>query len=285
MTDYQQLNRWKCPACGTALHLNDRVWRCEQNHSYDKAKEGYVNLLLAHQKNSKAPGDNKMMINARRSFLESGHYAPLANGIVDLLAEQHQAQLTEQQNYALFDAGCGEGYYLNVVQQKLRDQAANIIASGIDISKVAIQKAAKKYQTSQFAVASSYAIPLHDASQDTVIQVFAPSSEDEIARVLKPTGLWVLVSPAENHLAELKSLLYEQAEQHKPPLAVRDKLQLVASKRLSYAFEPTSASIKEALILMTPFAWQLKASDKPQVLEAMQRISADFYVQVWALAK
>ena len=74
-----------CPICKSALKSSEKTYRCESNHSFDIAKEGYVHLLPVQKKNSKNPGDSKEMINARRAFLENGHYTPLVNKIINTI--------------------------------------------------------------------------------------------------------------------------------------------------------------------------------------------------------
>ena len=102
------LSPWICPSCSNVLALNNNVWACTNGHSYDVAKEGYVNLLLAQHKNSKQPGDNKQMVNGRRAFLEQGFYQPLADAISQIF-NQHLVALVDQSEVNFFDAGCGEG--------------------------------------------------------------------------------------------------------------------------------------------------------------------------------
>ncbi|MCI2284110.1 hypothetical protein L3081_12860 [Colwellia sp. MSW7] len=74
-----ELENYLCPLCQQALILNDNTYRCINNHSFDRAKQGYVNLLPVQFKHSKAPGDNKDMVNARRAFLDKGFYQPLVD--------------------------------------------------------------------------------------------------------------------------------------------------------------------------------------------------------------
>ncbi len=108
-----------CPICGQPLaeSASGNTLHCSHNHSFDVAREQYVNLLL-----KKAPGDTKEMLQARRQFLAGGHYAPLSNQINDLVtrylretvlpslpfAQEHQ---NNQSCVPILDAGCGEGYY------------------------------------------------------------------------------------------------------------------------------------------------------------------------------
>ena len=67
---------YQCPLCHQPLTLSVKTFKCENNHQFDMAKEGYVNLMPAHHKRSKDPGDNKEMMQARRRFLEGKYYDP-----------------------------------------------------------------------------------------------------------------------------------------------------------------------------------------------------------------
>jgi len=136
-----------CPLCQQALSLVDKVFRCENNHSFDQAKEGYVNLLPVQYKHSKDPGDNKAMVNARRAFLTKGFYQPLVDRITAI-----QYQYGEQKDN-VFDAGCGEGFYTH--QHKTADNAVY----GIDIAKNAVRIAAKKYKDCFFSVGTLSQLP------------------------------------------------------------------------------------------------------------------------------
>ncbi len=58
-----------CPICAAPLERGERAYACPNGHAYDKAREGYVHLLPANKKHSKAPGDDRGMAEARRRFL------------------------------------------------------------------------------------------------------------------------------------------------------------------------------------------------------------------------
>ena len=94
----------RCPVCAGELTREDRVFRCPQGHSFDVARQGYVNLLTVGQKHSKSPGDTKEQVLARRAFLSGGYYAPIAEVLCRLVLPLRPK--------AVVDAGCGEGYYL-----------------------------------------------------------------------------------------------------------------------------------------------------------------------------
>jgi 23S rRNA (guanine745-N1)-methyltransferase len=239
------------------------------------AKEGYVNLLLAHKRNSKMPGDNKEMVMARREFLGQGHYKPLVQTLAKQISEHSRLS-----SLSLFDAGCGEGYYLHTLISELKDIEVNARVSGVDISKPAVQKAAKLVEQGDFAVASTFDIPLNDASQDAVIQIFAPSSDSEIHRILKDQGIWLIASPAESHLFELKQMVYDAPEQHKADSSIPDGFTLTTTERVTFTMNLTTPETRQALLLMTPFYWQISEQKKDALLASLEQVTADFYLRV-----
>lgn len=268
---------WQCPACNEALSLHSRVWQCSNNHRFDCAKEGYVNLLLAQHKNSKAPGDSKEMVIARQQFLEQGYYRPLANNISALIV----SRVDQVAPFTLFDAGCGEGYYTGQVLDNLNAAGVSVSACGIDISKPAILKAAKRKKDIQFAVASTYQIPLANESQDTAIQVFAPSSAEEIHRILKDGGIWIKVNPAEDHLFELKEMVYDEPAKHNVDAEINIGFSQLSEHRCSFDIELDNPQQRENLLMMTPFYWSISASKKQHVLQNLSSVKTDFIISVY----
>ncbi|WP_396424548.1 hypothetical protein LLNCDO702_07280 [Lactococcus lactis subsp. lactis] len=122
-----------CPVCSHLLIKEQNTYKCENNHTFDLAKEGYLNLLLNAKKTS---GDSKEMMAARRDFLAKGYYEKLSDRVNQRLKKSH---LTDQ---AILDIGCGEGYYLSRCQKEIAPKASNFY--GMDISKLGIRMAAKK---------------------------------------------------------------------------------------------------------------------------------------------
>ena len=280
---------WICPACQSPLTLVERTYKCAAGHTYDVAREGYVNLLLAQHKRSKEPGDNKQMVNARRSFLEQGYYQPLAKRMADVL-QQFSGSVpvndiecpAAERLINLFDVGCGEGYYLNYVLTRLNGDQKSFVAkgAGLDISKIAVQKAAKKYSVSEFCVASSFAIPLPDASQHSVIQVFAPSSEQEILRVLKDDGVWLQVNPAAEHLAELKACVYAAPAEHKPALPVPEGFELCHEETVTFRFTLDTSDMRMNLLMMTPYYWSTSVQNVQRIKDLLSDVSAHFSLRL-----
>ncbi|WP_407636128.1 putative RNA methyltransferase [Paraglaciecola psychrophila] len=281
------MSSWKCPSCSNVLLLNNKVWACTNGHSYDVAKEGYVNLLLVQHKNSKQPGDNKDMVNGRRAFLEQGFYQPLADSISKIF-NQHLITLStlptieDQTEVNFFDAGCGEGYYMNQVSQLCIKTDLKIKFSGLDISKFAVQKAAKKYPNNHFSVASTFQLPLVSNSQDAVLQIFAPSSEIEIHRVLKPSGIWITVNPAANHLYEFKQALYDKPAEHKAGQVTPEGFTLAQQLNLGFVIHLTEPQQRENLLMMTPYYWSATAQKKQKLVDDLQQFTTDFDIRVYA---
>ena len=277
-------------------HSSSNLWRCENKHTFDIAKEGYVNLLLAHQKNSKAPGDNKNMVNARRAFLSEGHYAPLANSIGECLLTFVKSCATQGQ-YTILDAGCGEAYYLGEVTSAFLNNpnfvksGMQLNVSGIDISKPAIQKASKRFRdisnTStqaiyNFAVASTFDLPIPDTVINAVIQVFAPSSSNEVSRVLKRDGIWIKVEPNAGHLFELKQLVYDAPKKHTEKPKKEPNFTLVDAQQLSFKIDLQNTDARQNLLSMTPFYWSISQDKKQRLLDLLTQVTADFSISVYS---
>lgn len=265
---------WKCPACNASLIDTQNGWRCDNNHSYDRAKEGYVNLLLAQHKRSKDPGDNKDMINARRAFLDEGHYHPLASHIAQVITNN-----CKNKTLHIFDAGCGEGYYLSKIVDAV-GQNAQVEGAGIDISKVAIQKAAKRYKKQKFAVASCFQIPIDDEWSNAVIQVFAPSLDEEIHRILQPGGLWLQVNPGAEHLKQIKEMVYDKPQAYQQRSDVPEGFGVHSQQQVTFDFSLSTAQSRLNLLKMTPFYWSTPEDKCQRILTDLVDVRADFDVRV-----
>ena len=272
MTVNSHVSIWACPVCQSALTLMPhREWRCENNHSFDIAKEGYTNLLLAHQKSSPDPGDTKMMAASRRAFLSAGHYQPLAKKLTDILSHHLKPEAS------VLDSGCGEGYYL----QQLLKQRSDLHLFGIDISRDAAKLASRQLKESAFAVASSFDLPVLPASVDALLRVFAPGDIKEVTRVLKPEGVFVVVSPGPRHLFALKSLIYKEAQEHTPPDQPKS-FRLLDEQQVSYQLEIKGNEAVKQLLSMTPFYWKGDRAAKA-TLDSSDTLSTeiDFVIQVY----
>lgn len=242
-----------CPVCKETLPREGRTFRCANNHCFDCAKEGYLNLLLSHQRKSKNPGDDNAMIQARRRFFDSGAYAELQQLIQKTTAGTPDA--------VRLDCGCGEGALSG-------DLSGHVI--GIDISKDAVRHAAKRYKQATWLVANGMRdLPIADQSLDTILSVLAPRNDPEFARMLKTDGTLLLGVPGENHLIELRTLLDASASDF------GEKADEAAQK-CAYFFTETgrqtsvvkktiSAEQIADLIQMTPIFWTASTEAKEKV--------------------
>ena len=239
---------FRCPICAALLTRGERTYTCPAGHSYDLSAEGYTHLLPANQKNSKNPGDDKQMVAARCAFLEKGYYVPLRDALTGLAAELTVGIPSP----ALLDSGCGEGYYT----AGLTEAVPHAKLAGIDISKFAVRRAAKRVKAGEFAVASAYHLPVLDHSIHLLYNVFSPLSVEEFARVLTDGGHFVYVVPSERHLWQMKEVLYENPYEN--PVKREDYPGFAWQKGVPLRYTVTlndSADII-ALFSMTPYAWK-----------------------------
>ena len=197
------MSLFRCPLCAAPLEREAGAYRCGGGHSFDVAREGYVHLLPPNQKHSALPGDDRDMVLARREFLSKGYYQPLLNTLCS------QILAVSGETPVLLDAGCGEGWYTAGVCRALRAAGKRPRAAGTDISKFALRAAARREREAEFAVASSYRLPLADGSVDVLLNCFSPLALEEFRRVLKPGGRFLYVVPGPRHLWEMKEILYE----------------------------------------------------------------------------
>lgn len=194
-----------CPVCNEKLNKDNKAYRCDNNHSFDIAKQGYINLLPVNKRHSDDPGDTKEMVLSRREFLESGKYDCFSVKLNETVARY----FGNSQNISILDCGCGEGFYDGHLMDKLEELKINYSLVGFDISKNAVRYSAGKYKKGTFAVASCFNMPVADKSFDLAINIFAPMVEKELNRVLKNGGYFIYAVPGKRHLMGLKEALYE----------------------------------------------------------------------------
>ncbi|WP_082046312.1 putative RNA methyltransferase [Arthrobacter sp. L77] len=184
-----------CPVCALALQDVGRALACEGGHRFDAARQGYVNLLTG--RGSPFEGDTAGMVEAREAFLGSGHYAPLREAVIAAALRDAEAPAVA------LDAGAGTGYYL----EGLAAAVPGVVAVALDISKVALRRAARRLPGGVSIVWDVWrTLPVADASVDVLLNVFAPRNAGEFVRVLVPGGRLVVVTPRPGHLAGLEEV-------------------------------------------------------------------------------
>ena len=213
------MSLFRCPLCAAPLQRTDRAYRCPQGHSFDIAAEGHTHLLPVNQKNSKMPGDDKGMAAARSAFLS-------------------------------------EGYYTAGICHALREAGKSVRMAGTDISKFILKRAAKRERSIEFAVASSYHLPVHDGSIDLLINCFSPLALEEFLRVLKPGGRFLYVVPSERHLWQLKEVLYDQPRPNEVKLTPYEGLRYLEVAQVRDTITVRGQDRIHALFQMTPYYWK-----------------------------
>lgn len=239
-----------CPVCGEPLNQTEKSYVCPSGHSFDRAAAGYVNLLLANQKHSAAPGDDKGMAKARRAFLSGGWYRPLRDKLCELTCS------TAGESPCVLDAGCGEGYYTAGIYEALCHAGKTPRMAGTDISTFVIKPAAKRIKAVEFAVASSYRLPLATDSVDVLINCFSPMAREEFCRVLKPGGTLLYVVPAAQHLWELKEVLYDAPYANEEQAIPYDGFTETAVVPVDTKIDLPNQTVIHDLFQMTPYYWK-----------------------------
>lgn len=246
-----------CPHCSLPLDVAERNASCLNGHNFDRAKEGYINLLVGGRlASSKTPGDTADSLAARRRFLHAGWYSP----IVDAL----RASLGDIDG-PILDVGCGEGYYLSCLTT--RDSYA------LDISKRAVLLASKLLPMTQCIVGTSFRLPIQNDSLSRLYTVFAPHSIDEYLRVLQPGGMWVTVTPGPQHLVELRphrddKIIEREDRRTQPPE------QAEHAERVQFTLSLTDEAAHD-LVAMTPLQFQASAQSAAEIVRT---VSVDVWV-------
>ncbi|MCI6008018.1 MAG: methyltransferase domain-containing protein [Ruminococcus sp.] len=262
-----------CPICGEPLLSTGKSFVCTTHHSFDIAKQGYVNLLPVQNKKSLHPGDTREMLNARRNFLNSGIYLPICNEVAEKACE-----LTKNlENISMADIGCGEGYYTTAVRSAVNAQDC----IGIDISKDAVKMACSRSKDIVWAVATAGCLPIEDESIDIITAVFSLISKAEFSRILKHGGYIIEVTAGNNHLIELKEIIYDSVYiQHKQPAYIDGDFTEISRTESSFTFTLNNSQLKE-LLLMTPHLWRIKKENREKLDDIPQlKLTANYWLRV-----
>ena len=249
-----------CPLCGEKLNRDGRVCQCENRHSFDVARQGYVNLLTVQQKHSLNPGDTKEQVLSRRGFLDGGFYNPIVDTLIAQAKELGAAG-------PILDAGCGEGYY----SSRLSD-ALGMELLGLDISKEAVRCAAGKYKNALWVCGTAAKLPVESGSIGLLCSLFAVTLPEEFHRCLRKNGLFFQVLAAQDHLLGLKRIIY-------PELKLRDKdsvpelsgFALVRSVPIRFDFTVEGEQVLN-LLSMTPHVYRISKAGA-DALRATERLS------------
>ena len=234
-----------CPICAAELIRADRQYICENRHSFDVARQGYVNLLTVQQKHSLNPGDTREQVLSRRAFLEAGYYAPIAD---TLCATARELGISGP----ILDVGCGEGWYSARLAQALEAEL-----TGMDISKEAVRCAAAKYKNALWLCATAAHIPVPDHSVRLMTSLFALTLPEEFRRVLAKDGYYFQVLACQDHLLGLKSIIYPELKfKEKDSVPELPGFSLVKSVPIRFSFTVEGEQVQN-LFSMTPHVFRI----------------------------
>lgn len=253
-----------CPICSEPLQASANAVRCGNGHSFDRARQGYLNLLPVQHKKSRDPGDNAAMVEARRRFLGAGHYAPLADELARRAAEHSPARW--------LDIGCGEGNYT----ARLAEALPQTDGYGLDISREAVKRACRLAPQLTWMVASMARVPLASASTSLIASVFSPIDWSEAARILVPGGGILRLGPARDHLLELRQRLYDEVrdyEEDKHLAGLPDSLRLAESGHLQFSITLDQPEQISDLLAMTPHGWRVNAERRERIINQPLTVS------------
>lgn len=253
----------RCPICHEALSVSEKSAQCEHNHQFDRAKQGYFNLLPSHKKRSKQPGDDAQMVASRTQFLSQGYYQPVVDSIIRVL---HEHGLTKQSAATIVDAGCGEGFYTDAIAQQF---AASAVC-GFDIARPAVLAATRRNKAIQWLVASVSDIPLQDAQCNVIISIFSRTDWAEFARLLKSKGVVIMLTSGQDHLLGLRQAIYDEVRPYPEDKRLQDLpegLRVIKQHAIQHEMQLQGGEIIMDLLAMTPHYWHVKPAQKAQLAQ------------------
>jgi 23S rRNA (guanine745-N1)-methyltransferase len=255
----KKMSSFICPVCKSEMITNNNVITCKNNHNFDKAKQGYINLLLSQQDKEKVHGDDKIMVKSRSSFLNAGYFDILLSKIISIM------NLYLKNENVILDAGCGECFYTSKICDNIFKNKTNFKMLAVDISKNAVVAGAKRNKNIELAVASLYNLPIKDNFCDIMLSIFAPFCNDEFKRVLKKDGIIIKVIPLEKHLWSLKKAIYENPYENTLNLNL-EGFELVEKTEIKTNIHISSHNDIINMFSMTPYYYKTGKEDREKLI-------------------
>ncbi|WP_413519095.1 putative RNA methyltransferase [Psychrobacter glacincola] len=290
-----------CPLCQSPLQPAADTWRCDGSlnpkktaHPFDVARQGYVNLLPVQQKKSKAPGDSQASIEARKRFLNAGHYQPLqaliCQKMAELLVKDELISKQKSKPVNWLDIGCGEGYYTQAMAQTGMD---TIIAA--DISKPAVVELAKANKATHSLwyqkevtvdaklaegsktaviyplVTSAAHLPLRKHSINGISSIFSPILPTAFNDVLTSKGYLIIAKPDAGHLSAVREALFDDVREHDSDKFLQDLapyFTLLNTYNVSTELTLSADDLAD-LLTMTPYAYRARSEKKQALLASV----------------
>lgn len=275
------LDLLRCPRCEAALTTDGRSVGCAAGHRYDLARQGYLNLSGGKEPRN---ADTTSMLAARDRFLSAGHYGPIADRVLQLVRDRRPAERSDPET-CLLDVGSGTGYYLSHLLSSLSGSRG----VALDVSVGAARRASRIEARLGAVVADAWQrLPVAEGSIDVVLDVFAPRNHAEFRRVLAGSGVLITVSPAPDHLGEVRERLHlldiqpGKYERLAESLAAHFSEASSSAVRFRTSFEATAL---RNLVAMGPQAFHLAGEEIAELVQGVATpvdVTVAVDVAVWA---
>ena len=263
------LDFFKCPLCdsrGGAFELRNFSLVCEDKHTYDLAKKGYVNLFNGYTKITKTY--DKHLFTARKTVSDGGLYSRLCDELCGIIAEQMNRRV-----YNILDAGCGCGNLTHEIFEQFHSSISSALMAGVDLSKEGIEFAAANFCENDLVwiVGNLNNLPFADAKFDVILNIMSPANYQEFGRVLRSGGVLIKVLPDADYLKELRRFIYNDNDKNE--YSNKDVLNNLAEnttikelRELKYTHSVAASNVA-ALFDMTPLTSNI--SEREQTRERL----------------
>lgn len=259
---YAQL--FRCSLCKSPMKVVDlKSLVCTRNHTFDFAKQGYVNML---NRSINSQYDKELFTARQKMIMDSHLFTPLHKKITEIILENIAPRKKEM---IIFDAGCGEGSHLQRILEECGNE--NIVGIGLDIAKEGIIMAARNYKNSIWLVGDLANTPMADASCDVIINILSPANYSEFKRMLSPNGIVIKVVPRDHYLKQLREVLFDDSNkktyQNDDIVShFNSNFRLLNMQNLKFTAEISENEFMN-LLQMTPLAWNLSKKKIKRISE------------------
>ncbi len=262
----QHMGTLICPKCKEQLNLIENSLLCENKHSFDLSKKGYVNFA---QGNSY----DKDLFDVRRKVFENGFFMPLSLSLAEIIKG------FDFENLQVLDAGCGEGSQLAAIKSIIdeADHPDKFLFSGIDITKEAVALATS-YSNILWLVGDLSNLPFCSSSVNVILNILSPANYSEFNRVLKPDGIVIKVIPREDYLKELRVFFNKSVDYSDKEVTQHFSKNLKLLKEFDVGYKVHTGYL-EQIVNMTPLSWKVSEELKQNLLDSgLNEVTASFHI-------
>lgn len=272
---------FSCPICGQAMQVeNLQSLCCSNNHSFDFAKQGYINLNIQQTKSKY----NKQLFEARRNFIyQTKFFEPMIQTIVQKVSEYTQ---TKNDPLYILDSGCGEGSHLtNICHSVQSTTEKTLVGVGIDIAKDGLLVAAKNYESKIWIVGDLAEAPFKDKSFHIILNILSPANYREFKRLLKDGGIVIKVVPQSDYLKELREYVFDDLHKKKysnenTVARFYEEYTFIDHSRLTYCVT-LKKEFLPSFIEMTPLTWNVSKEKLTNFLQnEAVKMTVDFDILI-----